>query len=114
MEALAAKGIPREKLPCRGCRNIAGYCPVIEGECSTFDCAAKHGVEFCFECAEFPCVRLNPASDRAAVLPHNMKVFNLCTIRRDGVAGFVRASADLKKRYYQGTMAVGRGPQLSG
>jgi hypothetical protein len=113
MEALVAKGVPREKLPCRGCRNIEGNCPVIAGRCSTFDCAEGQGVEFCFQCAEFPCSRLNPASDRAEVLPHNMKVFNLCTIRRDGLAGFLRASADLKRRYYHGKMAIGRGPQLS-
>jgi hypothetical protein len=85
---------------------------VIPGKCSTFECVSGRGVEFCFQCAEFPCSRLNPASDRADVLPHNMKVFNLCTIRRDGVAGFLRASADMKRRYYQGKMAIGRGPQL--
>jgi hypothetical protein len=112
MDALVSKGIPKEKLPCLGCRNIEGNCPVIAGTCATFACAIDHGVEFCYECAEFPCARLNPSADRADVLPHNLKVFNLCVIRRDGVAGLVRASAEIRKRYYQGKMAIGRGPQL--
>jgi hypothetical protein len=109
---LASKGIPREKLPCKGCRNINGECPVIAGQCETFACVGERGVEFCFQCAQFPCEKLAPAADRADVLPHNTKVFNLCVIRRDGVAGFVRASVDAKKRYYQGKMVIGRGPQL--
>lgn len=112
LEALVAKGIPREKLPCRGCRNIGGECLVIRGTCATFLCAREHVVEFCHECAEFPCARLNPAADRAEVLPHNLKVFNLGVIRREGVSGFVRLSADVKRRYYQGKMAIGQGPQL--
>jgi hypothetical protein len=112
LESLVAKGIPREKLPCRGCRNIGGECLVIPSTCATFLCTREHGVEFCHECAEFPCARLNPAADRAEVLPHNLKVFNLSVIRREGVAGFVRHSAEIKRRYYQGKMAIGQGPQL--
>lgn len=112
VDILASKGIPKEKLPCKGCRNVEGQCPVIAGRCETFACAVEHRVDFCFQCASFPCARLIPAADRADVLPHNMKVFNLCVIRKDGAASFTRASADIKRRYYQGKMAVGKGPQL--
>lgn len=112
MGYLVTKGIPKEKLPCAGCRNIGGNCPVIGETCVTFTCASEKSVEFCFECKDFPCSMLNPAADRADVLPHNTKVFNLCTIKRDGVEGFVKISGDIKKKYYQGKMAVGRGPQL--
>ncbi len=112
LEALVARGIAREKLPCEGCRNIEGSCPVIAKPCATYACVSAHRVEFCHECAEFPCALLQPASDRADVLPHNLKVFNLCVVRREGPAGLVRVSADIEKRYFKGKMLIGSGPQL--
>lgn len=111
LEALVARGIPREKLPCPGCREVQGMCPVLPDRCATYTCVTGKGLSFCHECAEFPCTMLQPSADRANVLPHNLKVFNLCTIRRAGVEAFVAASPDIKRRYYQGKMAVGRGPQ---
>jgi len=110
--ALTARGIPEEKLPCDGCRSNAGNCPVIKEECETYKCVMEKGVKFCFDCPEFPCVKLHPSSKRADVLPHNMKVFNLCTIKRDGVEAFVEKSSGIKKRYYAGIMEIGKGPQL--
>lgn len=109
---LVSKGIPREKLPCLGCRQIKGSCPVIGGQCASYACVTEKDVEFCFLCDNFPCSKLHPSADRADVLPHNLKVFNLCTIQRDGVEGFIEVSTDIKKRYYKGKMAIGKGPQI--
>jgi hypothetical protein len=114
MDRLVAKGIPREKLPCEGCRNIGGECPVISGKCETYACVGQKSVDFCFECDDFPCSKLCPSSDRADVLPHNLKVFSLCTIKRIGVEGFVKESLLIKQRYYEGKMEIGKGPQLTG
>ena len=36
---------------CRGCR--AGEC--LHSGCKVKDCAPAHGVDYCFECPEFPC-----------------------------------------------------------
>jgi hypothetical protein len=107
-----SKGYPKEKLPCPGCRAVKGLCPVLGEPCATYACAQEKKVEYCFQCAEFPCAKLNPAADRASTLPHNIKVFNLCTIKKLGVNGYIEVSADIKKKYYKGKMAVGRGPQL--
>jgi hypothetical protein len=112
LNAMIAKGIPKEKLPCKGCRSIEGECPVIGGVCETYTCVKEKKVAFCFECAEFPCTKLHPSADRADMLPHNMKVFNLCTIKQKGLDGFVRNSPEIKKRYYKGKMSIGKGPQL--
>ncbi len=112
MNYLLSRGIPQEKLPCDGCRAIEGACPVIGGICETYRCVGSHAVEFCFECGEYPCSKLQPASDRADVLPHNLKVFNLSYIERFGVAAFVKESAAIKERYYKGKMRVGEGPQV--
>jgi hypothetical protein len=109
---LVGKGVPKEKLPCPGCRAIKGACPVIGSICETYLCASAQNVEYCFDCKDFPCTKLHPAAHRAEILPHNLKVFNLCTIKRIGLAAFVEKSAELRKRYYTGKMDVGKGPQL--
>ena len=110
--ALTLRGIPGEKIPCEGCRSIAGNCPVMSEQCETYKCTQEKKVEFCYECSDFPCEKLQPASKRADALPHNMKVYNLCTIRRDGVERFTEKSAEIKQRYFAGIMEIGKGPQL--
>ena len=85
---------------------------MIGGRCETYTCVSGKKVGFCYECDEFPCVRLNPAADRADVLPHNTKVFSLCTIQRLGVAGFVKESAAIEQRYFKGKMEIGQGPRV--
>jgi hypothetical protein len=114
MDRLVSRGIPREKLPCAGCRNIAGDCPVISEKCETYNCVREKGVDFCFECDDFPCSKLCPAAERADVLPHNLKTFNLCTIRRIGIEGFVKDSGHLELLYFKGKMEIGKGPKLTG
>jgi hypothetical protein len=109
---LVSRGIPGEKLPCAGCKDIKGHCPVITSQCATYVCGAEKGVDFCFDCGDFPCTKLQPSADRADVLPHNTKVFNLCTIKRIGVENFVKISSEIKERYYKGKMAIGNGPQI--
>jgi hypothetical protein len=112
MTRLVSRGIAAERLPCAGCRSVQGNCPVIGETCATYVCVAEKGVGFCFECGEFPCAKLNPAADRAETLPHNLKVFNLCAIRRLGVDAFAAQSAEIEKAYFKGKMKIGRGPQL--
>jgi hypothetical protein len=112
MEALIAKGLKRESLPCPGCRPAKGLCPVIAGVCVTYACVEKRGVEFCYECPDFPCEKLNPAAHRADILPHNLKAFNLCFIQRHGLEEFLRAAPGIRRRYYRGKMVIGRGPQV--
>jgi hypothetical protein len=110
LEYLKSRGIPN--LPCPGCREVEGKCPVIGGVCETYHCAKKKEVGFCFECNEFPCSMLNPASDRAEILPHNLKAFNLSYIQNHGLDEFARHAAEFKEKYYKGKMEVGKGPQL--
>ena len=109
---LIARGIPKEKIPCKGCRIIEGFCPVIVGKCDTYTCVLDKKVNFCYECDEFPCLKLHPSADRADLLPHNQKVYNLCTIQNKGLDHFVQISNELKIRYYTGKMSVGKGPQV--
>ncbi|WP_353740044.1 DUF3795 domain-containing protein [Desulfoscipio gibsoniae] len=80
--------------------------------CATYACVTGRGLDFCFECPEFPCAKLNPAADRADVLPHNIKLFNLCCIEKQGLAKFLEKLPEIRQRYYQGKMIIGKGPQL--
>ncbi|MGE5329100.1 MAG: DUF3795 domain-containing protein [Deltaproteobacteria bacterium] len=112
LDYLVSKGIPKEKLPCEGCRSAQGICPVISCKCETYKCFIDKKIDFCYECKEFPCEKLNPSADRAETLPHNLKVFNLCTIKRTGVKGFIETSSEIKQKYYKGKMQIGNGPQI--
>ncbi len=112
LDTLLAMGFRKESLPCPGCRAVKGDCAAIPGTCETYECVSGRGFDFCFECPDFPCARLNPAADRANILPHNTKVFNLCFIQRQGLDKFREKGAEIKQRYYRGKMEIGRGPQL--
>ncbi len=112
VERLVAMGFDREGLPCPGCRAKQGDCAVIDGICETYACVSGRGFDFCYECDDFPCGKLNPSVDRAAYLPHNLKVFSLCFIERHGPAAWLEKEAEIKQRYFSGRMEIGRGPQL--
>lgn len=111
-QSLVQKGIPGEKLPCPGCRAADGNCPLKPNGCATWNCVKENELEFCSGCTDFPCNHLHPAADRADVLPHNLKVFNLCLINQIGLKAFIKQSAEIKKRYFCGKMQVGNGPQI--
>ncbi len=112
MAYLTGRGIDASRLPCPGCRESAGMCPAIGEECETYGCVQEKGVDFCFECGDFPCGKLAPAVDRADILPHNLKVYNLCVIQNQGLEQFTERSTGIKERYYKGKMAIGKGPAV--
>jgi len=114
LELLVSKGIPQGRLPCLGCHALEGNCPVLEETCSTYACAQEQKVDFCYDCLDFPCLRLNPAADRASVLPHNLKVFSLCALKQLGLEAWRQRYPGFKERYYRGHLVVGKGPQLEG
>ncbi|HAF30386.1 MAG TPA: hypothetical protein DCG75_15195 [Bacteroidales bacterium] len=111
-DVLVSKGIPKEKIPCDGCRPNNGACPIMPETCKTYSCVSEKDLAFCTECNSFPCTKLHPAADRANVLPHNMKVYNLNQISRIGTQEFVKHSLENKKRYFSGKMEIGNGPQI--
>lgn len=111
-QSMIQRGIPKEKLPCPGCRKIEGNCLVKPAVCETWKCVKENELEFCSACTDFPCNRLQPAADRANVLPHNLKVFNLCKINQIGLKAFAEKSAEIKLKYYNGKIVVGNGPHL--
>lgn len=99
--------IPVETMLCRGCRNHNGRIPLqkhVFGEahrCAAYECIKEKGLDFCGECDAFPCDYLHPYADKAADLPHNTKVFNLCLINKMGVQQWAASKAsEVRKTYF--------------
>lgn len=58
--------------------------------------------DVCFECGDFPCDYLHPYADMAQIKPHNLKVFNLCLIKRMGLEKWAKEKArDGMRTYYK-------------
>lgn len=112
LDYFISKGYPKEALPCKGCISVKGKCPVISGYCETYHCVQNRKITSCSACDDFPCEKLNPSSDKADILPHNLKVFNLLTIKKVGLEEFTQISLKIKELYYKGKMVIGSGPRI--
>ena len=81
--------------------HLGGYCPGCGGGeshqlCAVIRCSREHGeMEYCFSCAEFPCVRLREAARFDSFLPHRHMLQNLTRARGMGIPAF---HAELVKR----------------
>jgi hypothetical protein len=105
-----ARGKTVEEVKCRGCR-LQGGC-VIHDDCETLSCVQGKGHTFCHECGEFPCTFLMPMKEWADRAPHNLKVYNLCRIKRLGVEKFLEEAPLNRRKYFTGKMKIGSGPQI--
>jgi len=104
-------GIPKDKVVCKGCRQQDGdhYHLPKEG-CATLTCAKEKGVDFCCNCNDFPCVLLAPLADQADRFPHNMKLYNLCRIKKMGLETWIKEEAgQIRKKYFTEKFVVGKG-----
>jgi hypothetical protein len=110
-ETLAQRmNVPLEKAACQGCRAIKGHCPVIDEQCATYVCAQEKGIEFCFDCPEFPCSKLMPCSDRSESLPHNIKLYSLVLRKQRGEKVWNEQIGQVYSLYYGGQIKIGKGP----
>ena len=100
------QGIPVEKVfTCAGCRPLQGQVLVSGGEpvCDTYACAVDDKkVEFCYECEDFPCLKLAPCADRAQEIPHNTKIYNLIWLQKLGVDAWLERYTNLMRQYQKG------------
>ena len=103
-------GVRKEEVACKGCLRQDGNHYHLPQGCATLDCAKSKGVELCSECRDFPCVLLAPIADQAAKYPHNMKLYNLCRIKKIGLDTWVQEEAEqIRKKYFTGRFVVGSG-----
>lgn len=77
-------GLPPDQASCPGCRALGGKPAHLPVTCRVFPCAQLKQVQFCSDCADFPCDFLHLYFDRAKMW-HNTKIFNLCLIKKLGL-----------------------------
>jgi hypothetical protein len=75
-----------EQITCEGCKGPLDA--HWSEDCKMMTCAKKNGVQYCFECADFPCSILNTfASDGA---PHHKRtVENLKRMKKIGIDAWI-------------------------
>jgi hypothetical protein len=105
------RGVPKEEIACKGCRRQDGkhFHLAAEG-CATLNCAKGRGVVLCCDCGDFPCALLAPVAERADRYPHNMKVYNLCRIKKIGLDRWIEEEAGrTRRKYFMSKFVVGKG-----
>jgi len=104
----ARANLPVEKLlkSCAGCRPKQGR-PHMVTLCLTYDCCVnKKGLDFCYQCEEFPCLKLAPVSGRAEVRRHNTKVYNLLMLKKLGLDEYIEKSGQLATQWVRGKTPI--------
>jgi hypothetical protein len=81
----------KRKHTCPGCRLANKTCAFLKRHCILLD---KDKVEFCFECADYPCVHLQKLEDRYKK-NYSVSIFeNLNFIRDYGIDKFLAAQEE--------------------
>jgi hypothetical protein len=84
---------PVEELRCNGCRSEK-RCFYCESKCIMAKCAAAKGVDFCGECAEYPCMDLKAFQ---AEMPHRIELWK--SQERIKEAGYEKWYAEMIEHY---------------
>lgn len=101
--------VPAEKAVCHGCRNVSGVIAAIgrNAPCYIYQCIKRKGINFCYDCIDFPCDYLHPYADQADQRPHNTKVFNSCLIKKMGLEKWAKEKAHkVKESYFKGKIKL--------
>lgn len=73
---------------------MGGYCPGCGGgegnqSCAAARCSLDHGgVEYCFQCGEFPCARYEREDSYDSFITHRNRLRDLERARRDGIEAY--------------------------
>jgi hypothetical protein len=106
---LALYNVPKAAVACKGCRQQDGRLFFLPNGCATLDCVKAKGVEFCSDCDEFPCALLAPLADGAERYPHNLKVYNLSRIKKDGFDHWAEEAGEIRRKYFTHPFVAGKG-----
>jgi len=102
-------GISYEMAQCKGCRNENGTnCAIGMTEpCKVYKCIKEKYFGFCYECPDFPCDNLHPFADMASVRPHNIKIFNLCLMKKMGLEKWAKESSkQVRDTYFKAKFSI--------
>jgi len=84
---------PLEEMRCNGCRSEK-RCFYCESKCTMSRCAAAKGVDFCGECAEYPCRDLKAFQSE---MPHRIELWK--SQARIKSAGYEKWYAEMTEHY---------------
>ncbi len=85
---------------CKGCREQKGQVKDFP-TCKTYKCCViNKGFNFCHECEEFPCVKLQPIVNFEIFMPHNSKIYNLLMIKKHGIVEWNNTCEEKTNLYY--------------
>ncbi len=103
--------IPKHLISCNGCidGNICLFLNIQGQSCKTLNCVKKKGVNYCFECNDFPCSYLMPLADGADKFPQNIKLYNLCLMKKLGIEAWMKQAGDIRHTYFTKKIAIGEG-----
>jgi hypothetical protein len=112
----ARANLPVEKIrgDCAGCRPMHGK-PHGDVLCQTYDCCVNQkGLDFCYQCEDFPCLKLAPISAGAEIRRHNTKIYNLLMLQKLGLDEYIRQSPEISLQWVRGrTTGFGGDVQVS-
>ena len=103
--------IPKERIMCRGCTG-SNICLLIElagKTCKTKNCVQEKGLDYCFQCDTFPCEYLMPLADGSDKFPQNLKVYNLCLMKRLGIDAYIEQASNIRETYFNKKIVIGEG-----
>ncbi|MFX0031249.1 MAG: DUF3795 domain-containing protein [Candidatus Hodarchaeota archaeon] len=86
---------------CKGCRKQKGQIKSFP-VCKTYECVTSKNFNFCYECEEFPCEKLQPIVNFEIFIPHNSKVYNLLMIKKLGIDKWNEICENKSNLYYKG------------
>lgn len=102
-------GIPIDEASCSSCRVEEGLigCQQMKEPCAVFKCSQKRKIQFCCDCGDFPCELYQPHAHQAAENPHNLKIYNLCLIKKMGAEEFAKTMAHkVREAYFKGRLTL--------
>lgn len=91
--------------------HVGGYCPGCGGgegnqSCALARCSLEHGgLEFCADCAEYPCARYEGFDDADSFVPHSRRRADLERARELGLEAYMselREKAELLSELLEG------------
>jgi len=103
--------VPHETISCKGCCE-GNKCLFLELEgksCKTLECVQSKGVTYCFECDNFPCEYLMPLAKGAEKFPQNIKLYNLCLMKKIGVEAWSEQAKNIRNTYFSKPVVIGEG-----
>ncbi len=81
----------------------ASRCPGCAGEgfltkhptCGVLSCAQRHGLDYCFDCTNYPCAKYAHADEADSFITHRNQLTDMAKAKSDGMAAY-RAALDEK------------------